>query len=168
MTLSLNEDRVYFFYVLTNIGNDTSLGYLPVAVLPLTAQLVNSYADTVEIEVRQLSVSLVAQIDAPVNTKGEEVHQLSIVCVVNPISIGFVTNNSINNFALKRAAELPHVCRIYMAVQDSWYIVAAVYSNKLPAERITVAVLEENLFADVWSLGAEIHSHIFSVEGQAT
>ena len=54
-----------------------------------------------------------------------------------------------------------------MAVQDAGDVVTVVYAYELAAERISVAVFEEYLLADVVLPPAEIHRHILSVEGQA-
>ena len=148
----------------TYIGDDRTLGYLPVAVLPLAAQFVDANAYAVEVEVGELSIRLAAKVDAPIDTESEKVHQLRIVRVVYPVGIGSHMHYGVDDSRSERASELSHVGWIDMAVQNAWHIVATVNGNELSAQGIAVAVLEKNLFADVWRLGSEVHRHVFAIE----
>ena len=89
------------FESLAHVGDDASLRYLPIAVLPLTAKFVNADADAVEVEVCELSVRLVAQVDAAIDAEGEEVHELGVVRVVYPVGKRLAAHHSIDDVARK-------------------------------------------------------------------
>ena len=167
MADAFDEDGMNVLYALANIGDDASLGNLPVAVLPVAACLVYADVDAVEVEVGQLSVALFAEIDAAVVAETEDVHEHGVVGVVNPIGVGLLSDYSIDDIGMESPPELPHVGGIGMAVKDARHIGAVVNSNELAAQRITVTMLEENLFDVVLRRGSEVHRHVFAIERQA-
>ena len=108
----------------------------------------DAQAYTVEIEIGKLTVGLTSQIDASISAKGEDVHDLGIVCMIYPIGIGLTPYYGVNDLWCKGATELAHIGRVYVTMQDAWYVGAAVYGYELAAKGISVAVFKENLFAD--------------------
>ena len=60
VALPLDEYGMHVLDALAQVGDDRALRYLPVAVLPLCAELVNADGDAVEVEVGELPVRLIA------------------------------------------------------------------------------------------------------------
>lgn len=56
MTNAFDEDGMNILDALSDVGDDTPLGNLSVAVLPIGTCLVDADVHTIEVEVRQLSV----------------------------------------------------------------------------------------------------------------
>ena len=127
------EDGMDVLYALADIGDDASLSNLPVSVLPVGASLIDADIDTVEVEVGQLSVALFAEINAAVVAKGEDIHQHSVVRIIDPIGVGLLSNNCIDDICLERSSELPHIGWIDVAVQYARHIGAMADGNELAA-----------------------------------
>ena len=87
--------------------------------------------------------------------------------MVYPVGKRLAAHHSIDDVARKRPAELPHIGGVDVAVQYARHVVAAVDGDELSADRIAVAMLEENLFADVRGLRTEVHRLVLAVERQA-
>ena len=74
------------------------------------------------------------------------------------------SDNGINDPFAETAAEVALVGGIHVAMKDAGYVVAIIDTNEFAAERITVAMFEENLFAGMVAGGVEIHCDIFAVK----
>ena len=155
------------FPVRGGVGDDRTLGDLPDAVERASAVLEDADGDTVEVEVGQLPVGLGAEADAAVVAESEEVHQLGVVGVVDPVGELPLLDRVVYHGPGVVAAVLAHDGRVDMAVEDTGDVVAVVDGDELAAERVAVTVLEEDLLAGVVALRPEVHREGRPVEGQA-
>ena len=86
--------------------------------------------------------------------------------MVNPVGIGLLCDDRIDDLAGKDTAELAHIGWIDVAMQDARYVVTAVNGYELTAQGITVTMFEKNLLAYPGRFGTEVHSYIFAVESE--
>ena len=87
-----------------------------------------------------------------------------VIGMVNGIGISAASNNRINNLTREGAAKKAHIGRIDGTMQDTRNIVAEIYADKLATQRITIAMLEENLLANIIATTIEIHSYVLAIE----
>ena len=167
MSGAFNHEGVDIFHACSRIGNDGSLRNHPIAVFQVAPVFINAYVHAVQVEVGQLSVGFTSQIDSAVNAEGEHVDQLGVVGMVDKIGIGVAGHDGVDNVFVERASEFTHIGRVHVAVENARDVVAAVDGDKLSAEWVAVAVFTQDLFAKVLPRCAEIHGHIFAVEGKA-
>ena len=109
----------------------------------------DSDGNAIQIEISKLPVSLISQIDSSIDAKGKDVYQLSIVCMVNPIGVSLLTYHAVYHVATERTAKLTHIGWIHVTMQNARNVIALVDSYELTTQRIPIAMLKQNLFADV-------------------
>ena len=166
MPLTTNYDGVDGISRALDVGDNRALRYLPITVECTTANLTNADCYTIEIEVGQLAIGMLSEIDSTVNSKCKDVHHLGIIGMVDCIGIGAASNHRINNLTRESATKQTHIGRIDVTMQDARDIVAEIDANKLATQRITIAMLKENLLSDIIAATIEIHSHILAIEGE--
>src|SRR5687767_6807541 len=130
-----------------SIGDDGALCDLPIAVESVIADFVNADRDAIEIKVGELTVSRGAEINAAIRAEGEEVHEDSVIRVIDRECEAGRGNDSIDHALAEAPAEITLVRRIHVAMKDAGYVVAVIDADKFSTERIAVTMFEKNLFA---------------------
>ena len=167
VSLAFDDDGVKVRSRFAGVCDDGTLGDLPVAILGTVALLVNTDGNTVEIEVGELAVGRFPKEDTAVGSKGEKVHQLCIVGMVDGVRKSFLGDDCIDERWAVLAADVTLNRRIDVTVEDARYIVTVIYADELAAERVAVAVFEDHQCTGLLTRGGEIHGQVFAVERQA-
>ena len=153
------------------VGRDTgyygALCHLPDAVESRGAILEHPYADLVKVEICKLTVGIGAEIYSAISGKGEDIHNLGVIGMVNPVCVGSLVHDIVVDDIGIIALKLTHDRRIDMAVEDTRDIVAIVNCYETAADGVPVTVLEQYLLARMVFHRPEIHGKVRPVDCQA-
>src|SRR5690606_4017697 len=141
-----------------------ALGNLPVPVLGIGTEFVDSNGHAIEVEIGELAVAFRSQADPAPGGKGEQVHELRVVGVVDAEGKGSVGDHRVNHRFGIVIANFPHDGRIHVAMEETRNVIAIINADELAAERIAIAVLNQNKLAGKAAVCIEIHGDVFAVK----